>query len=283
VAVNPQGLSPGIYSGTVTVTSPNTGNSPQRINVTYTVTAIPTPAPTAVTNAGSFQPGPVAPGEIITIRGTNMGPPAPGVVATISGNSLPATLADTQVTFDNIPSPLLYVSDTQINAIVPYGITGRAQTRVVVASKGTPSTAIVLNVADSAPDIFPSGAPGVPSNQAAALNADGSFNGPNNPAAKGTAIVIYATGEGQTNPAGTDGLIIPLDVNALKKPSLTVRVTIGGQEAEVQYAGSAPGFVSGALQINAVVPPGAPSGGSVPISFSVGNNSSNNNFRVAIR
>ena len=283
VSVNPQGLAPGTYNGTVTVTSPNAGNSPQRINVTYTVTALPTPAPTAVTNAGSFLPGAIAPGEIITIRGTNMGPPAPGVIPAVSGNALPTQAADTQVTFDNLPAPLLYVSDTQINAIVPYGVSGRAQTRMVVTSKGMASTAIVLNVAESAPDVFPSGAPGVPTNQAAALNADGSYNGPDNPAAKGTPIVIFATGEGQTNPAGVDGLIIAANVNALKKPVLPVRVMIGGQEAEVQYAGSAPGFVSGALQINALVPASAPSGPSVPISFSVGNNSSNSNFRVAIQ
>ena len=283
VSVNPQGLAAGTYTGTVTVTSPTTGNSPQRINVTYTVTAIPTPAPTAIANAGSFQPGAVAPGEIVTIGGTNMGPPAPGVVATITGNSLPTQVSDTQVTFDNIPAPLLYVSDKQINTIVPYGVTGRAQTRIVVTYKGTASTAIVQNVADTAPGIFPSGAPGVPQNQAAVLNANGSFNGPNNPAPKGQPIVIYATGEGQTNPPGVDGLIIPLDVNALKKPILPVLVTIGGQPAEVQYAGSAPGFVSGALQINAVVPDTAPSGSAVPISFSVGGNSSSNNFTVAIQ
>ena len=282
VTVNPQGLPAGTYNGTVTVASANAGNSPQRINVTYTVTAIPVPSATAVVNAGSFQPGAVAPGEIITVGGTNLGP-SPGVVATVAGNLLPSQVSDTQVTFDTVPAPLLYVSATQINAIVPYGVTGRAQTRMVVTYNGNASTALVLNVADSAPGIFPSGAPGVPQNQAAALNANGTFNGPNNPAPKGTAIVIYATGEGQTNPPGVDGLVIPLDVNALKKPVLPVKVTIGGLDAEVQYAGSAPGFVSGALQINAVVPDAAPSGAAVPIRFSVGGNNSTGNFTVAVQ
>jgi hypothetical protein len=37
--VNPSGLSAGTYTGTVTVTASGAGNSPQRVNVTFTVTA----------------------------------------------------------------------------------------------------------------------------------------------------------------------------------------------------------------------------------------------------
>ena len=40
--------------------------------------------------------------------------------------------------------------------------------------------------------------------------------------------------------------------------------------AEVQYAGSAPGAVSGALQVNVVVPDDAPSGSAVPVVLTVG-------------
>ena len=38
----------------------------------------------------------------------------------------------------------------------------------------------------------------------------------------------------------------------------------------VQYVGSAPGFVSGALQVNVLIPEDAPSGSAVPVVMTVG-------------
>jgi uncharacterized protein (TIGR03437 family) len=154
---------------------------------------------------------------------------------------------------------------------------------VIVTYKGTPSTALVLNVVDTAPGIFPNSAAGFPATQGAIVNDDGSLNGPANPAVKGHAIVIYATGEGQTIPAGVDGLMIAPVASALKKPVLPVQVTIGGVQAMVQYAGSAPGFVSGALQINAVIPDGAPSGNTVPIVVTAGTAGSGGGTTVAVQ
>lgn len=278
ISVNPQGLNAGTYSGSVVVTSPNASNSPQTINVTYNVSAIPRPAPTTVVNGGSLQPGAVAPGEIITISGINLGP-ATGVSPPVNGNQVPTSSNNVQVTFDGIPGALLYVSAVQINTIVPYGIAGRAQTQMVVTYLNTPSNAIVLNVTGTAPGIVTV----ANTTQAAILNADGSLNTPANPAAKNTSIVFYATGEGQTNPPGVDGLIIDTVPSALKMPVQPVSVTIGGQAAIVQYAGSLPGFVSGAMQVNVIVPDGAPSGPAVPVVLTVGLNSSTGTATVAIQ
>ena len=96
-------------------------------------------------------------------------------------------------------------------------------------------------------------------------------------------IVVYATGEGQTSPAGVSGSVIPADPNRLKRPVQTVTATIGDRPATVQYAGSVGGLVSGVMQINILVPQDAPSGASVPISFSLGGNSSQNGVTVAIQ
>ena len=38
------------------------------------------------------------------------------------------------------------------------------------------------------------------------------------------------------------------------KPIANVSVTIAGQPAQITYAGEAPGLISGALQVNAVIP-----------------------------
>jgi uncharacterized protein (TIGR03437 family) len=267
VSVNPQGLNVGTYNGTITVTGQGASNAPQTVNVTYTVTAIPTPVPTRVQNAGDGTIGPVAPGEIISIFGTNLGPTT-GVTTTVSPTGFFATtLSETQVLFDNVPAAMWYASATQINAIVPYEVAGRATTTMQVIYRGTPSVSLNLQVAAAAPGFFL--IPGT--TQAASFNQNGTINGVQAPAPKNTSIVLFGTGEGPTTPAGVTGLVIPADPTQLKHPIAPVTVTIGGRPAEVQYVGSAPGFVSGALQVNVLIPEDAPSGGAVPIVIRVGN------------
>ena len=74
------------------------------------------------------------------------------------------------------------------------------------------------------------------------------------------------TGEGAVTPDGIDG---KLSVAPLPKPVQPVTVQIGGQPADVQYAGAAPGLVAGLMQVNAVVPQGAPAGNDVPVTIAV--------------
>jgi len=264
ISVNPVGLAPGTYAGTVTLASPGAGNSPQAVNVSFTITPLPAPAPTIIANAASGVPGPVAPGEIISIYGANLGP-STGVATAVTDGKVQSLISETQVSFDNIPAPLLYVSATQINTIVPYGVAGRASTRLTVVYKNTPSLAVTLNVATAAPGIFVLN----PAGEAAILNENGSLNGLVNPAPRDSIIILYATGEGTTSPFGTDGKIIAADASQLLKPVAPVAVTIGGVPAEVQYAGSVPGAVAGALQVNVVVPDNAPTGYAVPVVLTV--------------
>jgi len=278
VAVNPNGLPAGTYSAVITLTSPGATNSPQAVNVTYVITPIATPVPTLISSAASGLPGAVAPGEIITIKGGNLGP-AEGIPTSFASGFVQSLLSETQVTFDNIVAPLLYVSATQINAIVPYAVAGRSSTRMVVSYKRGSSSAVSLAVAEAAPGLFVIDSNG----QGAVVNEDGSVNGPDTPAVKGRAVVMFGTGEGTTNPFGTDGRIIPADVSELKRPVLPVKVTIGGVPAEVQYAGSAPGMVSGAMQLNVVVPEDAPSGSAVPIVITVGSIPSQGTAVMAIQ
>jgi len=67
-------------------------------------------------------------------------------------------------------------------------------------------------------------------------------------------LVLYGTGEGQTNPAGVDGKAANGAPPSLPKPQLPVSLTVGGKTASVLYAG-APGFIAGARQINLRLPP----------------------------
>jgi uncharacterized protein (TIGR03437 family) len=54
----------------------------------------------------------------------------------------------------------------------------------------------------------------------------------------------------------------------------TVSVTIGGLTAQIEYAGEAPGLVSGVLQVNAVIPAGIAPGSQPSVILTVGSASS---------
>jgi uncharacterized protein (TIGR03437 family) len=72
-------------------------------------------------------------------------------------------------------------------------------------------------------------------------------------------------------------------VSELPKPNLPVSVKIGGLDAEVLYAGGAPGSVAGLLQVNVRVPPGVVSGNAVPVVLTVGGVSSQPGVTMAVR
>ena len=116
--------------------------------------------------------------------------------------------------------------------------------------------------------------------QAAVLNQDNSVNSASNPAPRGSVIQIYATGEGQTSPPGVTGSVIVTD---LKQPVLPVTVSVGNQNAVVQYAGSSGDAVAGLLQVNAVVPQGVTPGTVVPIVVSVGGVPAQSGVTIAVQ
>ena len=94
-----------------------------------------TPVVLSITSGASLQPGAVSPGEIVTIFGNGIGPatPATGTSFTPTASStVPTTLANVTVTFNNVPAPLIFVAQGQINAIVPYEVAGQTSVPVVV-------------------------------------------------------------------------------------------------------------------------------------------------------
>jgi IPT/TIG domain. len=167
-------LGPGTYAGTIAVSSPNIPNGTQLINVSLTIAPQGPPSVVTIANAASNTPGAVAPGEIISIYGTGIGPNAAAVFQLNAQGFVPTSLSNVQVTFDGTPAPLLYVSSSQINAIVPYQIAGRSTTTLIVQGPGGSSSPINLRVADTAPAIFSLGQGG--SGQGAILNQNASVN-----------------------------------------------------------------------------------------------------------
>jgi len=116
---------------------------------------------------------------------------------------------------------------------------------------------------------------------AAVLNEDGlTVNSAASPAAKGSVISIFATGEGQTLPGGIDGQIA--SANSLPRAAQPVQVLIDGRPAEVRYAGAAPGAVAGLFQVNARIPLDAFSG-DVPVEIHVGSAASQPGMTIAVK
>lgn len=236
-------------------------------------------APLTAVNAASYEYGGLAPGQIIAIFGTGLGPETPQLLQLDGSGKVKTELGDTRILFDGEPAPLVSVQAGQAGAVVPYSVAGRASTIMQVERQGVATQALQFPVAASAPGIFAADMSG--RGPGAILNEDGvTLNSPQNPAPRGSIVVLYATGAGQTIPPGVSGSV---PVSALPKPELPVYVTIGGASAEVLYAGAAPYFVSGALQVNVRVPRNIDPGDYVPVVLTVGKNSSLPAVTLAVR
>ena len=205
----------------------------------------------ALQNGASRAEGPITPGEIVTLLGTGIGPQKAAYQQIGPDGKVTTELAGVHVSFGNYAAPLLYVQSQQINAMVPWEVGGlfNPNTQVQVEYNGAFSNAPTIPVYPAAPGIFLSN---YSTEQADVLNADGTPNSPSNPAKRGSEVSFLGTGGGFTNPPGVTGGFWPNSPLAyITEP---VNVQIAGVDADVLYAGSAPGRISGIFQINFTVP-----------------------------
>ncbi len=279
VSVAPGSMAAGTYQGNVILTGADTPAAVVTIPVTLNIGATAVPALAAVTNGITFQNSIGSPGLIVALFGTGLGPATPATLTVNYASTLSTNVGGTQVLVDGIPSPVLFSSATQVNAILPYSLTGQTSATVQLVYQGVPSTVLTMPIQPATPGIFASNASG--QGGGAILNQDLSVNSATNPAAAGTIVAIYGGGGGQTNPLGADGLLIPL-TTPFPTPVLPATVTIGGQTAQVLYYGDAPGLVDGVLQINAMIPAGTASGPQ-PVQFTVGTAASQSNVVVYVQ
>ena len=234
-----------------------------------------------IVHSASYQPGGVSPGEIVTIYGEELGP-ALLTTATLEADGLMVSklLAGTRILFDGVAAPLVYTSRGQVSAIVPYSVAGKSTVPVIAEYLGARSSPVTLRILSAVPALYSLDSSG--SGPGAALNQDGLLNSAANPAIVGQVVILYGTGEGLTTPLQADGQLTP-GVEPLPRPRQRVRVTMGGVECPVLYAGAPPGLVAGALQINVQLPAGVPTGESVPVVLAVGEALSPDTVTIAIR
>ena len=213
---------------------------------------IPAIFPGGVVSAASFAPDPtpVAPGSLVSMFGLDL---TPGT-AFAASQPLPRELAGVQVLVGGIAAPLLAVAasddgSSQIHFQIPVELAGVNYADVVVNNNGVFSTPQGIHIWPALPALFTSTMTGT--GTAAALDGDFAAVTTERPTSPGDAILLYATGLGETRPAQVSGE--PAAGEAPVTGSVTV--TIGGRSATVHYAGAAPGFV-GLYQINVTVPEG---------------------------
>jgi hypothetical protein len=153
LSVNPAGLNPGVYNGAITVNTTGSNANPQTIAVTLTIQAS-SPAITGVMSAASLLSGPLAPGEIVMVRGANLGPSSPANLTIDATGKVATAIGGVQVLVNGVAAPLLYASATQINAVVPYDLARAQSASVVVQYLGVASNAWPMAVAGAAPGLF---------------------------------------------------------------------------------------------------------------------------------
>jgi uncharacterized protein (TIGR03437 family) len=233
--------------------------------------------PGGIVNSASYGAGGISPGEVITIFGAGIGPNT-GVGMTVSGGSVATTLAGAQILIGGYPSPLIYVQATQASAVVPYEVAGYTSAQVQVSYQGNLSAATTVPVVAAKPGIFTLNFSGT--GQGTVLNHDFTVNSSTNPAAVGSVVYVYATGEGQTNPGGVDG---QLEGITPSKPVQTVTATVGGVAATVQSAGGVTGAVPGIVEVALVVPSTVATSSAAPLVLTIGGAVSQTGVTVAVK
>jgi len=230
----------------------------------------PVVAAGGVLNAASFQlQGPLAPGSLVSIFGSLL------AQGSVSAPALPLTnaLGSTTVTIAGRALPLLYAGPDQVNAMIPYDLPINATHQLVVQRGTAISIPQPVSVLSSQSGVFTKDLTGKGPGIVVRVTAEGtqSVVATDNPTHVFEALVVYCAGLGDVDPrqiAGQQATFSPL--STVTDP---VKVTIGGIDAPVVFAGLTPGF-AGLYQVNAYVPVGTAPGDNVPLVITQGGRSS---------
>jgi uncharacterized protein (TIGR03437 family) len=231
-------------------------------------TATPIVSVGGIVNAASYA-STIAPGALISIYGSNFG----GATNMAPSVPWPALLGNTQVLLGGRPMPLYFVSNQQIDAVVPYDIAPNSAQQVIVQNGTAYSQPETVNVGAAQPGVFTQDQSGTGPGAILGQKPGGiaALNTAANPASVGDALLIFCTGLGTVSPPVPAGAAA--SSSALSYTDNQVTVTVGGKDGQVLFAGLAPGWVA-LYQVNVLVPPGVTAGPSVPVMVTLAGASS---------
>jgi uncharacterized protein (TIGR03437 family) len=222
-------------------------------------TATPIVGAGGIVNAASYA-STIAPGALISIYGSNFG----GATNMAPSVPWPALLGNAQVLLGGRTMPLYFVSNQQIDAVVPYDIAPNSVQQVIVQNGTAVSQPETVMVAAAQPGVFSQDSSGTGPGSILGQKPGGipALNTAANPASVGDALLIFCTGLGTVSPSVPAGAAA--STSALSYTDNPATVTVGGKDAQVLFAGLAPGWVA-LYQVNVLVPPGVAAGPSVPV------------------
>lgn len=205
---------------------------------------------------------PVAPGGLISVFGQNLSP----INATTRTIPLPTALGESCLTVNGMPVPLIFVSEGQVNAQLPFNVVGNVT--MILRTPGGVSDNFNFSILPTAPGIFRQTIEGLGDNVPTILNGrNGLLATGSNPLKRDDTITIYLTGLGRTSPPIDEGL--PGPAEPLARALVEPKVLLGGHELPIIYAGLTPGQV-GVYQINARVSRTVPVGMQIPLNIEQG-------------
>jgi uncharacterized protein (TIGR03437 family) len=213
----------------------------------------------SVVNAASYGRT-IAPDSLATVFGSSLAQTTASATLDANGQ-LPTVLASTSVEINGVLAPLVYVSPSQINLLVPGGLTVGTATVVIRSTTSTATKSGTALVAASAPGIFTSDASGT--GAGAILNAvtysaaPFQVQTPENGADTRTRIAVYGTG-----------------LRYADSVTAQAQDTAGTYTLTVEYAGAAPGYF-GLDQVNVLLPPDLDRADTVSLSLTADGSAAN--------
>lgn len=219
------------------------------------VRAIPMISANGVVNASSNAIGPgVSPGSYISIYGADLSE----ATRVFSTSYLPVSLAGVSVSFDapqaglSLPGHLHFVSPGQINVQVPWELQGLASVQMKVSIGDNQSALYTVPLTAYSPGFW-EGPDVSGTGQLLARAEDEQYNiiSTGNPVGRGHIIQFFCNGLGPVTNQPQSGEGSP--AASLAETQVKPTVTIGGQDADVQFSGLTP-FSVGLYQVNVVVP-----------------------------
>ena len=244
----------------------------------FTVRPAPAAAPAVnsngLVNAASFTAGTaIAPGMIASIFGGGL---ALDTEST-PGRPLPNILGGTTVFLNGLRAPVFFASPGQLNVQIPWDLPSGRQASLTVRIGPHISNPVLVPVSGFSPGLFTTGSTGA-GQGAILISGTGSLPAPagvspsSRPVRKGEFLEIFANGLGRVTDTPESGQAAVAD--PLSESTATPEVSIGGVQANVLFAGLAPGFI-GLYQVNIQVPAAAPSGDAMGVSLRIGGAESN--------
>ncbi len=203
----------------------------------------------------------VSPTQVLTLFAARLGTPEP--TSPSGERDLPRSVAGVEALFDGTAAPLLFANENQLNLVAPRFLASQTSTTLELRVRGETVARREYAVLDRTPHVFidPDLGDAACSNETGGFGTafplgrfvmeDGLLNECGAFARPGSGSALFLNGLGLAPGLPPEGTL----ASTAQPLGLPVEVSINGQPATVEYAGTAPGQAAGVWQVNARLPP----------------------------